>query len=682
MMLLNCGAALFAVAASTTVPAHVPGFSPRQPLHSKPAVMYTSHQMEAYLSAEDIAYIRPGFKVKSYTLSNVGPGKKPLVDIVYTDDMDQPLDYLGKATPGPLSISFILAWYDGSARQYTAFTTRTRSGVTTPSADQNGKWTHLELGHSRYEFGTTLPANMDPTRTTTLSIYGRRTMTSIIGKDYYLDNINYNFRPDGGQVTETWGAMDVTACNNCHDPLAFHGGQRRDTKTCVLCHQPQNPNDPVTGNSYDFKVMIHKIHRGETLPSVQAGGHYGFGTTHDYSTVALPQDIRNCTTCHQTGAPEGYIWYTNPSRKACGSCHDNVNWVTGDGHVAGPQADDSACKACHQPQGEAEFDASIKGAHVIPTKSAQLKGLKLEILSVTGTGPGSSPTVTFKTTNNDGSPVAPSTLTSFSFLLGGPTTDYAVFPALRESGKTATASGDAWVYTFAGKLPADATGSWTLSADCYRNVTLNPGPAAAVREAAKNPIFYVPVTDAQAVPRRTVVDIAKCNTCHETLALHGGQRFKVAECVICHNANGSDVAQRPADQGEPQSIHFKRMIHRIHSGENLTQDFTIYGFGKRPINFNEVRFPGDRRDCLKCHADVAAGQQQTYAVPLPDDVLPTPTLRDWYSPQQPTAAACLGCHDERAQAAHTFTMTAVFGEACEVCHSEDGDFAVSKVHAR
>jgi OmcA/MtrC family decaheme c-type cytochrome len=91
-----------------------------------------------------------------------------------------------------------------------------------------------------------------------------------------------------------------------------------------------------------------------------------------------------------------------------------------------------------------------------------------------------------------------------------------------------------------------------------------------------------------------------------------------------------------------------------------------------------VRFPGDRRDCLTCHV---AG---TYLVPdeLPAGRLATNTPRDWYTPQQPIAAACLGCHDTRATAAHAFVSTAPFGEACAACHGNAADFSVDKVHAR
>jgi OmcA/MtrC family decaheme c-type cytochrome len=288
---------------------------------------------------------------------------------------------------------------------------------------------------------------------------------------------------------------------------------------------------------------------------------------------------------------------------------------------------------------------------------------------VTNTSPGTKPTVMFKVTNGDGSNVAPSSLNRLRFRLGGPTTDYTT--ALQEDGVKATASGDAWVYTFTtAAIPADATGSWVMSADCYRNVTIDNHTDAglSVREAALNPIYYFAVTDSQPVARRTVVDVARCNVCHDVLALHGGQRFKIEECVICHNP----LATTESVEGEPdENINLNRMVHRIHTGEELTHDYSIGG-----TSYNEVRYPGDRRDCVKCHAS------GTYTVPLPDGVIATVTPRDYYTPMQPTAAACLGCHDSKPAAVHALTMTNVLGEACEVCHSDDAEFSVDQVHAR
>ncbi len=120
---------------------------------------------------------------------------------------------------------------------------------------------------------------------------------------------------------------------------------------------------------------------------------------------------------------------------ACGSCHDSIDWVTGDGHIAGPQANDDDCASCHQPEGEFEFDTSIKGAHTIPTKSTQLQGLTIEILNVTNTAPGQKPIVTFKLTNGDGSIVATLVAQPLRFQVGGPTIEYTTY--FREDGLTA-----------------------------------------------------------------------------------------------------------------------------------------------------------------------------------------------------------------------------------------------------
>ena len=671
MLVHSLGVALLSVAAVGSVPSHPPISQIRQPLRSKPVALYSAHQMEAYLSAEDVAYIRPGFNITLVSFQ-IPADRRPVAEVKFTDDLNQPLDRLGQVTPGALSASFILSWYDAENRDYVAYSKRnvtssiTGQSAVQATADSGGQWTEVALGTYRYRFGTTLPAGFDQTRTHTLGIYGSRNLASIIEKTYYK-NLLYDFRPDGGAVTAKWDAIATATCNNCHDPLALHGGSRQEVKLCVLCHNATQSTDPDTGNTVEMRSMVHKIHNGPAL----ANGYtiIGFNNAvHDYSHVTYPQDVRNCTTCHVASSPEGHIWYTNPSRTACGSCHDSIDWETGENHVAGPMADDLACKFCHQPQGESEFDASIKGAHTIPTKSEQLKGLKLEILNVTNTDPGSSPTITFKVTNNDGSFVDPKTLNSLRFNLGGSNSDYSTY--IREAANNANSicSGGTCTYTYVAKLPADATGSWTATADCYRNVTLNPGPATAVREAAKNPIFYFPVTDAQAVARRSIADTAKCNKCHETLALHGGQRFKVEECIICHNP----TATAEVDDGGPnEGISMQWMVHRIHTGEELGRDYRI-----DDVSFNEVLYPGDRRNCAACHN---AG---TYDLPLPDGLLPVSTPRDYVPEWKPTAAACLACHDSIDAAAHAYVNNAPFAEACASCHGEGRDFAVSKVHAR
>jgi OmcA/MtrC family decaheme c-type cytochrome len=476
--------------------------------------------------------------------------------------------------------------------------------------------------------------------------------------------------------------------------LAAHGGSRQDVKLCVLCHQQQTV-DPDTGNTVDMKVMAHKIHRGENLPSVIAGTPYQIignaQSLNDFSTVAYPQDIRNCANCHEgtvatnKGAGSA-VWYTNPSREACGSCHDNVNWVTGANHPAGPQADDNACASCHQPDG-LEFDASIKGAHIVPANSKQLKGLVASVVSVTNMTAGKAPTAVFKLTNADGTAVDGTKLATFSPILAGPTSNYTKYYRENAIAKAVfSAAAGTTSYTFTATLPADASGTWTISADLRRNVSLKRGDGKAdiaIQESTLNPIKYVAVTGA-VTPRRTAVTTAQCNQCHSDLGLHGGQRKNIEECVICHNPVEGDQSLRPANAGPAESVSFQRLIHRIHKGEELTQDFTVIGFGGSTNNFNEVRFPGDLRNCAKCHSSTAA-----YTLPLQQtNIASVTTLRDYFTPQGPATAACLGCHDNKDAAAHAYLNTAAFpgatigAEACATCHGTGKDWAVEKVHAR
>jgi OmcA/MtrC family decaheme c-type cytochrome len=150
-----------------------------------------------------------------------------------------------------------------------------------------------------------------------------------------------------------------------------------------MCHQPQT-SDPNTGESLDMKVFIHKIHMGSSLPSVKYGalpyqiyGHGGYTAWSSVVYPANPSDPRNCAgSCHnpKNGAAQTNVWMTTPSRAACGSCHDDVNFATGAiSYTAGgdtntshlPQVDDTQCAGCHIPQGELPFDASILGAHTV-----------------------------------------------------------------------------------------------------------------------------------------------------------------------------------------------------------------------------------------------------------------------------------------------------------------------------
>jgi OmcA/MtrC family decaheme c-type cytochrome len=651
---------------------------------------YSDFEKERYLTDEQIAFVRPGLRLVLSDV-NVAADRTASVTFRITDNRGLPLDRAGVFTPGPVSASFVLAHIPAGETQYVAYTTRqvtspiTGVTATQASADTGGTFAQIGDGTYRYTFGRRLPEGYDPNTTHTIGVYATRDLSEF-GLSRGIANEVIHFVPAGGQVQTVRDVTADQACRSCHNPslpdgaVESHGGARQKMELCVLCHTPQTI-DPDTGHTQDMPVLTHKIHMGHQLPSVRAGTPYviiGFQqSVHDFSNVVFPQDIRNCESCHTDAAMQHEAFLLRPSRASCGSCHDDVNFATGANHANGlPQISDRFCGFCHFPEGEMEFDASIRGAHTVPLKSEQLQGLNVEILSVANTGPGQNPTVHFRIRTHAGQAVAPADLNSFNLVLAGPTTDYRT--VISESARVdATPLADGWTYTFKAPIPAGATGTFALIPEGYRNTVLNAGTVKAMtfRDAARNPIHYVAVTDSEPRPRRQIVSNDKCESCHDILVFHGNQRFGADYCITCHHPEALDTRRRPADQMPGGFIDMKMMIHRIHMGEDLTRDYTLYGFGNVPHNYNEVRYPGDLRVCTECHVG------NTYQVPS-QGVLATVAPREFFSPIQPNSAACLGCHDSVAAAAHAFLNTAPFGEACAACHGPNSQFSVARVHAR
>lgn len=170
------------------------------------------------------------------------------------------------------------------------------------------------------------------------------------------NNAIKDFVPNGGVLT-TREVVDTSNCNNaCHKTLALHGGGRLDTKLCVTCHNPTNV-DPESGNTLDFKVMVHKIHSAKYLPSVNidfAGDYNGqykanpaaaikgtpyviwghLNTKFDFSEALIPANPANCTVCHKN-AVDADNWKNKPTKEACGSCHDGINFANAANGTAG-----------------------------------------------------------------------------------------------------------------------------------------------------------------------------------------------------------------------------------------------------------------------------------------------------------------------------------------------------------
>jgi OmcA/MtrC family decaheme c-type cytochrome len=545
----------------------------------------------------------------------------------------------------------------------------------------------------------------------------------------------YTFIPATGATTgfDAEDVVDDAACIACHQQLAFHGGARTEVKYCVVCHNPSSI-DPSSGNTLDFNVMIHKIHMGVDLPSVAAGTNYyifGFqNSISDFSAVVYPQTdasdnnsavsgsgTRFCTTCHtpnDVNAPQSGNYAAAPSSAACGSCHDDVDFATGQNHsAANIVATDADCITCHGPTSTIDAGAiQVVAAHTLPVDAAAQK-FAYRILGVANTAPGQTPSVTLEVvdpTNGDApydiqQPGGPFTLAggSLAVEMAWPTVDFnnigsgsAPTPTsgtpnqpvainfLSATGVVNNGNGT-FTATSSVAVPAGATGSGSMMVQgravvALANLSGTGTTNAELGVAGVNQDFSI--TDPSPVAHAEIVDITKCDACHRVLTLHGQNRTDdIQLCEGCHNPDATDAGMHTAASGlcapigtaganPEQAIDFKVLIHEIHasgatdsSGNPLYPNgVTVCAFGASPITFT-VAYPGNLADCNACHVNSSyypvndATVQATTVVSndrttLADDVAITPN-----------AAVCSSCHTDPTAREHMLQNGANFTAA-------------------
>jgi OmcA/MtrC family decaheme c-type cytochrome len=678
---------------------------------------FSPHEKAFYADAQTVEFVLPGLAI---TINSAKIASDGTITVVYSiaDPNGLPLDSAGVTTPGTVGLSFVAATIPNNQEQYTAYTTRTATGTVIastqqPGADSGGTSTAVAAGQYQYVFHTKAPTGFDATATHTIGVYGSRNLTAYsLGTNYA--SATFNFVPNGAKVTHVRDVIETASCNSCHDQLSAHGGSRRGMAMCVLCHTPQN-SDPNTGLTLDAKVFFHKIHMGENLPSVVAGTPYipainAFGSF-NYSTVAFPADPgdpRRCEVCHSqtTGAAQATAYLSNPTRAACGACHDDVNFATGVNHAGGPQFDDNLCSTCHIPQGEMDFDASIKGAHVAPTASSLLSGLAVNITKVQNGTAGSAPVVSFTVLNNAGQGIPLSQLGSISFTMAGPTTDYGYtsfgsnvttpgYVTESAAGATCDNSGNC-MYTFTHTVPPKSTGTYAIGVEARRTETVLAGTTSqqSIQYGAPNKVAYFSVDGSPMAARRTVVALSNCNQCHVVLSIHGTLRNNTEYCVMCHNPSNTDASVRVAatnaadKAAPPQGINFNLLVHRIHYGINMqaaNRSYVVVGFGGSHNDFSSTLFPAmsptgaatDTANCSLCHVNSSEQNALTQGA-LNAVVDPQGPI----NPIQPISSACTGCHVDLPTASHALANTTSLGEACAVCHASGAAYAVDQVHAQ
>jgi OmcA/MtrC family decaheme c-type cytochrome len=672
--------------------------------------IYTTHDKAYYADATIVQFVRPGLNLVINSAKVAADGTMTAV-LTITDPQGLPLDVTGVTTPGVISLSLTLGYIPQTSSQYVSYVTSSSTGAAgtfvRPSSENaitttTGKLTSLGGGQYQYVFGAKAKAGFDQTATHTVAAWSKRDLTQFSLPANFA-SATFNFRPDGGAVTKIRDVVSTAACDNCHDQLSFHGGSRRGVAVCVMCHTPAMI-DSNTGQSVDFKVFIHKIHAGSVLPSVIAGGDYTIGSS-SWKTVVYPADVRRCETCHDPKtATQANLYNSNPTAEACGSCHDDVNFMSGVNHAGGPQINNAMCSNCHIPQGDLEFDASIKGAHTIPVDSSYLTGLVVTLNKVTNNLAGQKPTVSFNLKDKNGNGIAFPTGGTLTLNMAGPTNDYGytsfgadvtTTPGYVTESVTAAAcdgSGNC-SYTFNHAVPAAAKGTYAIGVEARRSETILAGTTSqqTVQYGAKNQVMYFSVDGSAVAPRRQVVSIDSCNKCHVELSLHGTLRNQTEYCVLCHNPSNSDFTVRPSatdptERTKPnQGINFNLLVHRIHTGVNQPPDrpYTVIGFGGSVNNFSDVRFPPmdptgnphDTRNCEMCHVNASETNLPAGKNQVTDPQGPI-------NPIQAISSACTGCHMAQYTAAHALSNTSSIGEACQACHNPSNDYSVSSVHAQ
>ncbi len=97
--------------------------------------------------------------------------------------------------------------------------------------------------------------------------------------------------------------------------------------------------------------------------------------------------------------------------------------------------------------------------------------------------------------------------------------------------------------------------------------------------------------------RRTIVEDARCNNCHQELgaftseSFHGGQRNDAPTCSWCHNPN------RASGGWSADSTYY---IHAIHAAKKREQPF-MWHANTLPEPFSKITYPGILKDCTQCH---------------------------------------------------------------------------------
>jgi hypothetical protein len=496
---------------------------------------------------------------------------------------------------------------------------------------------------------------------------------------YYFHHVDPGYSPTGFPAIDT---NPVQACWICHNTDGYAAVEVCDDgsvpgagSTDDKCLDESTDWDYVS----DAIVMrVHGIHVGENTPEDRSETNVNedWGLFKHYIEVEFPSDVRNCTTCHATDA-----WKDNPSRLACGSCHDYIDFANGVGHVT--QANDSGCAGCHTTGDNAittvhAVDAPEPGYQVAFALDPAPGNASYYVI---GDGPLD---LDITLTESDGTtPVNWSTVTEAAWdrarlYVYGPysnsapaLTDRATDP-IDESDQRIDLREPAGGYTDGRISVTDNVLTYALdSVD-----GLAPGTYAAVLRFREDNEDYtrgfIEFQVGTVTPDPATA--SNCTDCHGDTLMHGWMPFETKYCYACHDYK----VDRPLDAvvcapGESEDCGWderawgfgraplSRYVHQFHMGAYLT-DTTVPHYN----SYEPVIFPQDLRNCTKCHEETD----------------------EWN--EEPNRIACLACHDGADTAVHatlnTWDPTPDYpydgdeAESCVVCHAGNSQFSSWNVH--
>jgi OmcA/MtrC family decaheme c-type cytochrome len=558
----------------------------------------------------------------------------------------------------------------------------------------SGTLEHLGNGEYRYTFATDVTNVTEPVEVAYEPTLTHRVALQV-SAPLPRTNAWLDFVPatPGVAPTVTRNIATTASCNSCHVNLGKHGGSARvEVEYCVTCHNPDHI-EPNSGESLDMAVLIHKLHRGVSLPRVDAGERYlvwGFSAApKEFDQVVYPFETRArhaslanagmaCQKCHtddaewaaefkSTTTPDGGNWSTVFNKAACASCHEDV---PGLGPAGAPWIDnskpnhaaytESECSFCHQPSGLAP---TVAAAHRIDLfERARAVQTLIDGAPELDTA---ADTLTYRIRIEDADGVDRTPDATWQISLPYPTADYRTRGVGAGDNQAPNVTG----INVAGLTP-DTEGFYTvvqaLNANQVDAMEAAGGSGTLVVRAAladAGETLYIPnvtaafaITDATPVPRRDpVLAWDGCRNCHMGLTMHGagtGYNDNTQTCAVCHNSNwyhegasgGPRVWWQPGMQRN-QSLMYA--VHGVHNRSGFMP--AANANGKTPIVLPAMA-PGasgtrDLRNCLQCHVDGA------FELPLPlaaagasvgflagaDDV-------DMHLKLTPAASACASCH--------------------------------------